>query len=66
MCKFKAERIIKEILTKNHCRFLSSELEDGILIVRFISVRGDYTKNFFPYRFMDEKEIEDMVQRSLY
>ena len=66
MCIFKAERIIKETLSKVHCRFLSSELEDGILIVRFISVRGDYTKNFFPYRFMDEKEIEDMVQRSLY
>ena len=28
MCKFKAERLIKETLTKNHCRFLCSELDD--------------------------------------
>ena len=66
MCKFKAERIIKETLLKNHCRFLSSELQDGILIIRYLDVRGEYTKNYFPYRFMNEDEIIDMVLRSLY
>lgn len=66
MCKMKAERLIKEILMKNHCRFLTSKLEDGILIVWFIDVTGECVKNFFPYRYMNEKEIEDMVIRSLY
>ena len=66
MCKFKAERIIKETLSKNHCRFLASELEDGILIIRYIDAHGEYTKNYFPYRFMNEDEIIDMVLRSLY
>lgn len=66
MCKFKAERIIKETLSKNHCRFLCSELQDGILIIRYIDVHGEYTKNYFPYRFMNEDEIIDMVLRSLY
>ena len=41
MCKFKAERLIKETLAKVHCRFISSNLEDGLLIVRFIDVRGE-------------------------
>ena len=66
MCKFKAERIIKETLSKVHCRFICSNLEDGILIVRFIDARGEYTKNYFPYRFMVEDEIIDTVLRSLY
>ena len=61
MCKFKAERIIKETLSKVHCRFICSELEDGILIIRYIDVHGEYTKNYFPYRFMNEGEIIDMV-----
>ena len=66
MCKMKAERLIKGILTKNHCRFLVSELEDGLLIVRFIDVRGDYQKGIFPYRFMNEQDIENMVMRLVY
>ena len=66
MCKFKAERIIKETLSKNRCRFLASELQDGILIIRYIDVHGEYTKNYFTYRFMNEDEIIDMVLRSLY
>lgn len=66
MCKFKAERLIKEILSKNHCRVLSSELEDGILIVRFLDIRGEYQKGIFPYRFMNEQDIENMVMRLVY
>ena len=66
MCKFKAERIIKETLSKNRCRFLASELQDGILIIRYLDARGEYTKNYFTYRFMNEDEIIDMVLRSLY
>lgn len=66
MCKFKAERLIKQIITKNHCRFLSSELEDGILIVRFIDIRGEYQKGIFPYRFMNEQDIENMLMRLVY
>lgn len=66
MCKFKAERIIKETLTKVHCRFISSELEDGLLVVRFISVRGDYQKAVFPYRYMSEYEIENKVMESVF
>ena len=66
MCKFKAERLIKETLSKNHCRFLTSELQDGILIIRYLDARGEYTKNYFPYRCMNEDEIIDMVLRSLY
>lgn len=66
MCKMKAERLIKEILMRNHCRFLTSKLEDDILIVWFIDVTGECVKSFFPYRYMNEKEIEDMVIRSIY
>lgn len=66
MCKFKAERLIKEILMKNHCRFLMSELEDRVLIVRFLDVRGDYQKGIIPYRYMDEQDIENMVMRLVY
>lgn len=66
MCKFKAERIIKETLSKVHCRFISSNLEDGLLIIRFISVRGDYQKAILPYRFMSEYEIENKVMESVY
>ena len=40
--------------------------EDGILIIRYLDARGEYTKNYFPYRFMNEDEIIDMVLRSLY
>ena len=65
MCKFKAERIIKETLSKNRCRFLASELQDGILIIRYIDACGEYTKNYFPYRFMNEDEIIDMIMRCL-
>ena len=66
MCKMKAERLIKGILIKNHCRFLCSELEEGLLIVRFLDVRGDYQKGIFPYRFMNEQDIENMVMRLVY
>lgn len=66
MCKFKAERLIKEILMKNHCRFLMSELEDRVLIVRFLDARGDYQKGIFPYRFMNEQDIENMVMRLVF
>lgn len=66
MCKFKAERIIKETLSKVHCRFISSNLEDGLLIVRFIDVRGDYQKAVFPYRYMNDYEIVDKVMESVF
>ena len=66
MCKFKAERIIKETLSKIHCRFISSNLEDGLLIVRFIDIRGDYQKAVFPYRYMNDYEIVDKVMESVF
>lgn len=66
MCKFKAERIIKETLAKVHCRFISSNLEDGLLIVRFIDIRGDYQKAIFPYRYMNDYEIENRVMEVIY
>ena len=66
MSKFKAERLVKEILMKNHCRFLMSELEDGLLIVRFLDVRGDYQKGIFPYRYMNEEEVLDRVMEVIY
>ena len=66
MCKFKAERLIKETLSKVHCRFISSNLEDGLLVVRFIDVRGDYQKAVFPYRYMNDCEIVDKVMESVF
>ena len=66
MCKFKAERIIKETLSRVHCRFISSNLEDGLLIVRFIDVRGDYQKAVFPYRYMNDCEIVDKVMEVVF
>ena len=66
MCKFKAERIIKETLSKVHCRFISSNLEDGLLIVRFIDVRGEYQKAVFPYRYMNEEEVVDRVMEVVF
>ena len=66
MCKFKAERIIKETLSKVHCRFISSNLEDGLLIVRFIDVRGDYQKAVFPYRHMNEQEVVERVMEVVF
>ena len=66
MCKFKAERLIKETLSKVHCRFISSNLEDGLLVVRFIDVRGDYQKAVFPYRYMNDYEIVDKVMGSVF
>ena len=66
MCKFKAERIIKETLSKVHCRFISTNLEDGLLIVRFIGIRGDYQKAIFPYRYMNEQEVVDRVMEVVF
>ena len=66
MCKFKAERLIKETLAKVHCRFISSNLEDGLLIVRFIGVRGDYQKAIFPYRYMNNQEVVDRVMEVIF
>lgn len=66
MSIFKAERIIKETLSKVHCRFISSNLEDGLLIVRFISVRGDYQKGIFPYRYMNENEVVNRVMEVIF
>lgn len=66
MCKFKAERIIKETLSKLHCRFISSNLEDGLLIVRFIDMRGEYQKAILPYRFMSEEAIVNKVMESVF
>ena len=65
MCKFKAERIIKEILKKYHCRFLSSNLEDGLLIVRYIDTWGDYRKDTFAYRFLTEQEVENKITKAV-
>ena len=61
MCKFKAERIIKETLIRNHCRFLTSELEDGLLRVWFVDVKGNCQKAIFPYRYMNEQEVINRV-----
>ena len=66
MCKFKAERLIKEALNKRNCKFVGSRLKEGLLIVIFIGVRGDYQHAIFPYRFMNEKDIENMVMRVVY
>lgn len=66
MCKFRAERIIKETLSKVHCRFISSNLEDGLLIVRFIGVRGDYQKGIFPYRYMSEDDLVNKVMEVVF
>lgn len=66
MCKMKAERLIKETLTKVHCRFLTSELEDGLLKVWFLDVKGNCQKGIFPYRFMNEQDIENMVMKVVY
>ena len=66
MCKFKAERLIKETLSKVHCRFISSNLEDGLLVVRFIDVRGDYQKAVFPYRYMNDQEVVDRVMEVVF
>ena len=66
MCKFKAERIIKETLTKTHCRFLTSELEDGLLKVWFLDVKGNCQKGIFPYRYMNESEVMDRVMEVIY
>lgn len=66
MCKFRAERIIKETLTKLHCRFLTSELEDGLLRVWFIDVKGNCQKAIFPYRYMSEKEVMNRVMEVIF
>lgn len=66
MCKFRAERIIKETLTKNHCRFIYSRLEDGLLKVCYVDVKGDCIKAIFPYRYMNEEELIDRVMRRIY
>ena len=66
MCKFKAERIIKETLTKAHCRFLTSELEDGLLKVWFIDVKGNCQKGIFSYRYMNESEVVDRVMEVIF
>lgn len=67
MCKFKAERLIKEALNKRNCKFVGSRLlKEGVLIVIFIGVHGDYRDAIFPYRFMNEKDIENMVMRVVY
>ena len=66
MCKFKAERLIKETLSKVHCRFITSNLEDGLLIVRFIDIRGEYQKAILPYRYMSDYEIENKVMESVF
>lgn len=66
MCKFKAERLIKETLAKVHCRFICSELQDGLLLVRFIDLHGNYTKQVFPYRYMNDYEIVDKVMESVF
>ena len=61
MCKFKAERIIKETLMKSHCRFLTSELEDGLLRVWFIDVKPKCQKAIIPDRYMNEQEVINRV-----
>lgn len=66
MNKMRAERLVKEILMKNHCRFLMSELEDGLLIVRFLDVRGNFQKGIFPYRYMNEHDVENKVMEVIY
>lgn len=66
MCKFKAERIIKETLTKVHCRFLTSELEDGLLKVWFLDINGNCQKAIFPYQYMSEKEVMNRVMEVIF
>lgn len=66
MCKMKAERIIKETLTKTHCRFLTSELEDGLLKVWFLDVKGNCQKAIIPYRYMNESEVVNRVMEVIF
>lgn len=66
MSIFKAERIIKETLSKVHCRFISMNLEDELLVVRFIGVRGDYQKGIFPYRYMSEDDLVNKVMEVIF
>ena len=66
MSKMRAERLVKEILMKNHCRFLMSDLEDGLLRVWFIDTKGDCQKAIFPYRYMNDREVIDRVMEVLY
>ena len=66
MCKMKAERIIKETLMKTHCRFLTSELEDGLLRVWFLDVKGNCQKAIFPYRYMNEQDVVDRVMEVIF
>lgn len=66
MSIFKAERIIKETLSKVHCRFICMNLEDELLIVRFIGVRGEYQKGIFPYRYMNENEVVNRVMEVIF
>lgn len=66
MSIFKAERIIKETLSKVHCRFISMNLEDEILIVRFLDVRGDYQKGIFPYRYMSEDDLVNKIMEVIF
>lgn len=66
MCKFRAEIIIKETLSKVHCRFLTSELEDGLLKVWFLDVKGNCQKAIFPYRYMNDQEVVDRVLRVIF
>lgn len=66
MCKFKAERLIKDILQRLHCRFICSKIEDGIIIIRYLDAWGNTRKDCFPYRYMTEDDIENMVINGVY
>ena len=66
MCKFEAERIIKETLKRYYCRFICSTLEDGLLIVRYVDKWGNYRKSYFPYRYMTEKDVENKIRKVVY
>lgn len=66
MCKFKAVRIIKETLTKVHCKFLTSELEDGLLRVWFLDINGNCQKGIFPYRYMNDQEVINRVMEVIF
>ena len=57
--------LVEEVI--NVDSYLKNKSEQELkLIIRYIDARGEYTKNYFPYRFMNEDELIDMILRSLY
>lgn len=66
MCKFKALQIIKEQLSKYHCRFITSQLEDGVYTIWYIDMRGNREKLITSYRYYNEKSLIDKIEREVF